>query len=442
MACIKAFTVIDVINTVTSLAIDYVDFNPVNITAYVLNQFGIPVDCGEVIFNLSGNIVPVNVSDGVANIIYNFTSCSNEIFAEFNAIGYGQSSFNQSINLNPKGTIIYLTDITTIYNGYEYKIKLTDDNGNPLSGKNLVYTLNNVTDTLVTDENGEALLNINLNDGVYVIEIRYDGEEIYLNSSNSSIINVKSSINLPSSNYTYGSKYIVSLLDKDSNPLANQTVSIVFAGKTYNLKTDSNGKASINITLKPGTYKVTIKNPDTLEEKNQTIKVLKRITENKNLVMYYGAGSSYKVRVYDDYGRIAKNVTVKFKINGKTYSRKTNNNGYAYLKISLKPKKYAISATYKGFTVKNNVTVKSTVITKNITKKKAKTIKFTAKLVNYKGKILKYKYIKFKFKSKIYKRKTNAKGIATLSLKNLKRGKHVIYSTYGKLTIKNTIRIK
>ena len=158
--------------------------------------------------------------------------------------------------------------------------------------------------------------------------------------------------------------------------------------------------------------------------------------------MYYGAGSSYKVRVYDDYGRIAKNVTVKFKINGKTYSRRTNSNGYAYLKISLKPKKYAISATYKGFVVKNNVTVKSTVITKNITKKKAKTIKFTAKLVNSKGKILKYKYIKFKFKSKIYKRKTNSKGIATLSLKNLKRGKYTIYSTYGKLTIKNTIRIK
>ena len=73
---------------------------------------------------------------------------------------------------------------------------------------------------------------------------------------------------------------------------------------------------------------------------------------------------------------------------------------------------------------------------------KAKTIKFTAKLVNYKGKILKYKYIKFKFKSKIYKRKTNAKGIATLRLRNLKRGKYTIYSTYGKLTIKNTIRIK
>ena len=443
VACIKAFTVFDVINTVTSLAIDYDDFNPVNITAYVLNQFGIPVDGGEVIFNLSGNIVHVNVSNGVAKLTYNFTSCYNEISAQFNATGYSPSSSNQSINVNPKGTIIYLPDLNTVYNsGYEYKIRLADENGNPLAGKNLVYTLNNLTGYLITDEDGEASLNINLNVGVYAIEIRYDGEELYINSSNSALINVKSSINLPSINYTYGSKYVVSLLDKDSNPLANQTVTVVFAGKTYNLNTDGNGRIIINNTLKPGTYKVTIKNPDTLEEKNQTIKVLKRITENKNLVMYYGAGSSYKVRVYDDYGRIAKNVTVKFKINGKTYSRRTNGNGYAYLKISLKPKKYAISATYKGFVVKNNVTVKSTVITKNITKKKAKTIKFTAKLVNSKGKILKYKYIKFKFKSKIYKRKTNSKGIATLSLKNLKRGKYTVYSTYGKLTIKNTIRIK
>ena len=443
VACIKAFTVSNVINTVTSLAIDYDDFNPVNITAYVLNQFGIPVDGGEVIFNLSGNIVHVNVSNGVAKLTYNFTSCYNEISAQFNATGYSPSSSNQSINVNPKGTIIYLPDLNTVYNsGYEYKIRLADENGNPLAGKNLVYTLNNLTGYLITDEDGEASLNINLNVGVYAIEIRYDGEELYINSSNSSLINVKSSINLPSINYTYGSKYIVSLLGKDSNPLANHTLTVVFAGKTYNLKTDGSGRIIINNTLKPGTYKVTIKNPVTLEEKNQTIKVLKRITENKNLLMYYGAGSSYKVRVYDDYGKIAKNVTVKFKINGKTYSRKTDNKGYAYLKISLKPKKYAISASYKGFIVKNNVTVKSTVITKNITKKKAKTIKFTAKLVNSKGKILKYKYIKFKFKSKIYKRKTNSKGIATLSLKNLKRGKYVIYSTYGKLTIKNTIRIK
>ncbi len=515
------------IDTTTTLDIVYDRTNPVNITAHVLDQFGNPVDCGEVIFNLSGEIIQLNLSDGVAKLSYNFTSGLNEISAQFNAIGYSSSSFNQSINvekipvtldanitvdldtalvnielndsinktilivlddmnmsiesvdgkasvnltdlklglnnirifiddafyesnefiysftIESKGTIITISDLDTVYNsGCEYRVRLTDAGGNPLGGKVLEYSLNDVNGTLLTDENGEALLNINLPTGTYAFEIRYGGEKVYKNSSNSAVINVKSSINLPSSNYTYGSKYIVSLLDKDSNSLANQTVSIVFAGKTYNLKTDENGMVAISNALNPGTYKVTIKNPDTLEEKTQTIRVFPRISENKNLIMYYGAGSSYKVRVYDDYGKIARNVTVKFTINGKTYSRKTDNNGYAYLKISLKPKTYVISVNYKGFIVKNNVTVKPTIVTKNLSKKKARTVKFTAKLLNSQGKILKYKYIKFKFKSKTYKRKTNSKGIATLSLKNLKRGKHVIYSTYGKLTIKNTIRIK
>ena len=167
-----------------------------------------------------------------------------------------------------------------------------------------------------------------------------------------------------------------------------------------------------------------------------------RIDQNKNLTLYYGAGSYYKVRVLNDYGNIAKYVQVKFTLNGKNYYRKTNSKGIASLKITLKPKTYTVSATYKGFTVKNKVKVKPTVITNNLSKKKAKIVKFTAKLLNSKGAILKYKYVTFKFKSKKYKRKTNKYGIATLSLKNLRKGKFVIYSTYGKLTVKNTIRIK
>ena len=77
----------------------------------------------------------------------------------------------------------------------------------------------------------------------------------------------------------------------------------------------------------------------------------------------------------------------------------------------------------------------------DISKKRSKTTKFTAKLLNSKGKILKSKTVTFKFKGKNYKRKTNGKGIATLSLKYLKVGKYAIYSTYGKLTVKNIIKL-
>ena len=526
VACIKAFTVFDMIDTVTSLDIEYDGFNPVNITAHIINQYGNPVNCGMVLFNLSGVVIPVNVSNGVAKISHIFEKGFNTIFAEFVACGYVSSEANEtidirkipvnmiadisvdldtavvnitlndtinetiflvlgdknysiqsidgkasitltdlplgesivrislydavyecnevekSLNIMPKATFIIVNDFESMYgSGDEFKIILVDEEGNPLGGRVLEYTLNNSTNALNTDENGEAFLKISLKTGTYILNVRFLGEKLYIASNGSSTITVKTSVIPQYSNYTYGSKYSVKFLGKDSNPLKDTTVSIVFAGKTYKVKTDANGIAKIDVKIKPGSYTVKIKNPNNSEEKTQKIKVLSRITENKNLVMYYGSGSKYKVKVLDDHGNIAKNVTVKIIYRGKTYNKRTDSKGYAYLKITSKPNKYAISVTYKGFTVKNNVTVKPTVVAKNLTKKRAKTVKYTAKLLNSKGKILKYKYIKFKFKSKTYKRKTNSKGIATLSLKYLKRGKYAIYSTYGTLTVKRTIKI-
>ena len=616
VACIKAFTVFDLINTTTSLDVAYYGFNPINITAYVLNQYGNPVDCGQVFFNLSDVIIPVNVSNGFATLFYDFEEGVNTVSAEFIACGYISSKDNAStdvsltdtstkltvvynetnpvyitanvsdlsgnpirsgivefnlsgeiipvslsdgqanishwfkegnntifakfyakgyrysidnmsiyvkrINLNMSANIsvdmdtasieislskpinetiyinldylnrtarsvdgkasINLTDLnvglnqiriflnedfydcneiedsfivkvlnakilcndldTVILSGNEYKIKLIDENGNPLIYRELEYSLNGLTNTLITDENGEASFNLYLSLGTYVLDIKFNGEKLFTSASASALINVKSSIALPVNTYTYGSKYKLSLLNRNSNPLANQYIEINLGGTVHYIKTDSNGIAILDINLNPGTYSINIRNPSTGEEKTQIITVLKRITENKNLVMYYGAGSSYKVRVYDDNGKVAKGVKVKFSINGKSYYRLTDNKGYASLKINLKPKKYVISASYKGYSVKNTVVVKSTILTKNISKKRAKVIKFKAKLLNKKGKILKNRKITFKFKGKKYKVKTNKKGIATLKLKNLRKGKYFVYSSYGKLTVKNTIRIK
>ena len=356
---------------------------------------------------------------------------------------YDCNEIIHNFTIDRKRTFIVLSDLETVYNSNnEYKIKLTDEFGNPLSGKELECSIDGFNYVLLTDDNGEASLNISLKTGVYRLNVKFNGEKLYINSSNSSLITVKSSIALPVSTYTYGSKYSVKFLDKDSKPLANTLVNIVCAGKTYSIKTDANGIANLNIKLNAGNYTLSITNPSTMEKLSHKINIVKRIDKNSNLKMYYGAGSRYKVRVLDDNGKIAKGVKVKFTINGKSYYKTTNNYGYAYLTIKLKPNKYNITAEYKGYVVKNIVNVKSTIVTKNISKKKAKTIRFTAKLLSKKGKILKNKKLTFKFKGKKYKIKTNKKGKATLKLKNLKVGKYVVYTTYGKLKVKNTIRIK
>ena len=211
------------------------------------------------------------------------------------------------------------------------------------------------------------------------------------------------------------------------------------------ITTDENGSIVYNIDLAHGSYQIIITNPVTGEIKSQTINVVARIAENKSVVMYFGAGSSYTVRVFDDNGNVAEGVTVKFKINGKKYSRISNSDGYASFKIgnTFAPKTYTITATYKGYKVLNKVKVKPTLILKDKTVKRSKTFKYSVKLLNNKGKILKGKYVKVKFRGKTYKAKTNSKGIVTYKIKvNSKVGKFTITAAYGSAKISKKITVK
>ena len=240
--------------------------------------------------------------------------------------------------------------------------------------------------------------------------------------------------------YKSGSEYKVTLLN-NKQPEVGKTITLTLNGVVYKKETDSNGIVSINVNLDLGTYGITIIYGD--EIKSQNITVEKTITENEDLIKYYKGSKAYKVRIMGDNGQtVGAGEIVTMTLNGKTYNVTTDVNGYASLNVNLKPKTYTITATYKDFEVSNKFVVKTTLITKNISKKKATTVKYTAKVLSKKGKVLKNKKVTFKLKGKTYTAKTNKKGIATISLKNLKVGKYTISSKYGGLTNKNKITIK
>jgi hypothetical protein len=184
--------------------------------------------------------------------------------------------------------------------------------------------------------------------------------------------------------------------------------------------------------LDVGTHKVTSINLVTNEQITTTVKIVKRITQNKNLVMDYRDGSKFTVKVYGDDGTIApKGEIISFYINGIYYVGKVDSTGHASVAIKLLPKKYTIVAEYKGFRTKNTVKVKQILkVSKKTVKVKrtAKVIKLKATLKYNNGKALRGKVITFQFKGKIYKAKTNKKGVASVkikkkSFKKLKKGK-------------------
>lgn len=354
---------------------------------------------------------------------------------------YGADELNGTFHITYQKTQLTASDATLYYNG-AYSVVLKDEAGNIIAYRDVYLTINGNTIKKRTNAQGVAVFNIAVPAGKYGVKINFIGDDEYIKSSKSTSITVKSTVDLKSSTYTLNAKYSAILRDSNGNLLKNVQVKVVLNGVSYALSSDANGQIFLNVNLNPGTYAVKITNPNSGEIKTHTINVVKRITQNKGLTMYYGAGKAYKVKVVDDNGNAAKNLKVKFRINGKNYYEYTNANGYASVKIAQKPGKYTITVEYKGYKVSNVITVKSTIVTKDMKVKKSKAIKFKAKLLNSKGKILKNKRITFKFKGKAYKVKTNKKGIAILKItKKYKRGKYTITSQYGKLKIKNKIRI-
>lgn len=388
----------------------------------------------------------VNLENGKYVLRLTDLECDNyTVYVKLLNETYVTNFAEMNFTINVIASQILANDIIAYYNGgNEFSVSLLDINGKAISNRDVLFKINNRTFRKSTDGNGIASISITLPVGEYEIDIVFAGDNSYINSSSKKNVTVKTTIiKLESKDYLLNTQYCVILLDNDGNPLNTTKVTLKIDGVSQEAITDSNGLIEFNIDLKPGNYEICVINPVNGEKLNDVIDVIPRITENKNVVMYFLNGASYNVRAFDDDGNpVGAGEIINIKINGKTYNIKTDENGYASYKITLKANTYTITAEYKGFTVSNKVTVKPVLTAKNISKKKAKKIKFSAKLVNGKGKPLKGKKITFKIKGKTYKVKTNKKGVAKLTLKNLKVGKYKITTKYGKSTIKNTIKIK
>ncbi|AMK15809.1 hypothetical protein [Methanobrevibacter olleyae] len=371
---------------------------------------------------------------------------------------YGVLSDCSFVNntVNQYGNAIYLnTNTTNVY--YSSFSIYRPKNTAVVKVNNLIY-YNNSTYGVEYQEKGKPSHYGFINDG-YVTFYDLDNEkhniEMRLDKDGSKFTNyiiITGDSYLSAGNvsmfYNDGTKYTLKLTDYKGNPLINQNVQIIIGSAKYTIKTDIRGYATLTIKQKAGKYNiVAIFNgnseygPDNIVS---TLRILDSpITKNKNRKIYFGG--RFKVQIINVYGKhVGAGKTVKFTIAGKTYTQKTDKNGYASLKIRLKPraKKYTITTKYGKFVKKNKITVKPVLTVKTIVMKKGKRIKFYVKLVNTKGEPRAKKRIIFRFDGKKYKIKTNKNGIATLKIKYLRKGKHRIYTQYGKAKIKNTIKIK
>ena len=387
----------------------------------------------------------IKTNDGEAVIrLSNLSNGEYTVNASVNSYIYDSNDESVDFTINDIPSNICCDDEVFYWNNnMQYSVILKDQSGIPISNHEVWLTVGNKRINAATDLQGKALFKLDLNVGKYDAFIEFDGDNYYLKSNATKTITVKSTIELPTiTRYTLNAKYSAKLLDLNGNPLIDKQVEITIDSKEHALYTDKNGDIYYTIDLGVGSYQINITNPITGEVKCQNIDVVNRIAKNKDLVMYYGAGYYYKVRVYDDNGNIARNVKVKFTIDGKTYSRYSDSNGYAFIKILLNPNTYVIQAKYMGYKVKNKIVVKPTLILNYMVVKKYRAFNYGVKLLDKNGKVLKYKYVKLTFKGNTYFAKTNYKGIATFKLFSYAKGKFTIKAVYGTAIMYNKIKVK
>ena len=220
---------------------------------------------------------------------------------------------------------------------------------------------------------------------------------------------------------------------------ATGTLTVTVDGVSYT-ETLVNGKATVNVPeLTTGTHNITVaysgdvKYSAVVKSSVVSREPVINLT-GSNLNMLYTSGKYFKVRLTrDDLPFEGQNVMIT--INGKTYTRTTDSNGYASFKVTLPPKTYAVKASYGNLS-----------ITK--AKKSAKTVKVKVTLKKVNGKYLKNKKVTLKFNKKTLKAKTNKKGVVTFTIKNnvyskLKVNKKYTYQViYAKDKVKKTIKFK
>ena len=140
------------------------------------------------------------------------------------------------------------------------------------------------------------------------------------------------------------------------------------------------------------------------------------------------------VKLTNSKGKAISNQKITFQFDGKAYTATTNANGIAKVKVSLTSKKtYSVTMAYGGnddykssktttkIVVKSG-SKKSKIKASNLKAKKNKKKNLKIKLTNSAGKALKKQKIIAKVNGKSYTIKTNAKGVAKLSVK-LKKAK-------------------
>ena len=358
-------------------------------------------------------------------------------------------SYGNSMNINlpitiGSSTVLSVPDVTKDYGGSEQlQITLTEE-GSPVANAKVNININENDYTRTTDSNGKASMPINLNAGTYVATVSYQ------DISTKAIVTVNKLASKTSLAYAKNSHNSVTLTASVNPSSAGGKVTFNVNGKDYNA-TVSGAKATYTLNnLAVGSYDAKATYGGDINHKSSSSSNVKFTVEEYSIIVsapdvtkYYGGDERFVVTVTDNTGKAIANEPVKVTINGQVYDRKTGADGRTTFAINLRSGTHEATTEHDGEVIKSTITVKTTVISKDVTKIFRNGTNYEASFLDKNGnKAPAGGKVSININGVFYQRTIKDDGSISFAL-NLEQGTYVLTMTnpYTGEEISNTVKI-
>ena len=396
---------------------------------------------GNVTFTIDHDSKTVEIINGIAKVTFNKVNAGNKnVKATYNGNNiYQGSSDNKEFKIAkaPSNINIITSEIIEGQNIRIYAVVNDDATGNVTFRILGLYSPRNKT---ISNGNASWLISP-LTSGSYTINAYYKGDNNYLSSNTTKILVINQTRSILKVNVEIGENEIIfsaTLKTEDGKPITGN-VTLELNKEFYKIViTDGVGSRSFD-KLPEGkyTYSATYKGTDkisratdngTFEIKSVEYNVILNAPDVK---MIYHDGTRFIATLTDKQGNPIRDAPIEITINGKTYTKTTDEKGVVSLGLSLDSGIYTVTVNFKGLlnytpiTRQAKVTIEPTVKGLDVVKMFRNNTQYYAIFTDSQGNPLKNKDIQFNINGVFYTKTTNDKGIAMMSI-NLNPGKYVI----------------
>ena len=396
---------------------------------------------GNVTFTIDHDSKTVEIVNGVAKVTFNKVNAGNKnVKATYNGNNIYQGSSDTKefkIAKAPSNINIITSEIIEGQNIRIYAVVNDDATGNVTFRILGLYSPRNKT---ISNGNASWLISP-LTSGSYTINAYYNGDNNYLSSNTTKILVINQTKSILKVNVEIGENEIIfsaTLYSEDGRPITGN-VTLELNKEFYKIViTDGVGFRSFD-KLPEGkyTYSATYKGTDkisratdngTFEIKSVEYNVILNAPDVK---MIYHDGTRFIATLTDKQENPIRDAAIEITINGKTYTKTTDEKGVVSLGLSLDSGIYTVTVNFKGtadytpITKQAKVTIEPTVKGLDVVKMFRNDTQYYAIFTDSQGNPLKNKDIQFNINGVFYTKTTNDKGIAMMSI-NLNPGKYVI----------------